>query len=47
MSRLKSQSKVTKIKALATIKKPKKLSPKAAYALAVKLMAEMDCTEFF
>lgn len=27
--------------------KPKNLSPKAAYALAVKLLSEMDCTEVF
>jgi len=38
----------SKIKSIATkTQKPKKPSPKAAYLLAVKLMAEMDGTERF
>lgn len=37
----------SKIKTLATVKKPKRPSPKAAYLLAVKIMAEMDDTEKF
>lgn len=42
MNQYYSQSKVTRIKSLATPKpKPKKLSQKAAYALALELMDEV------